>query len=245
MKEKIKKFREVWAVPRYRGLIKLGIGIAFMILVYFLIGGFSQMVPISDLPGTNDASNNNVVSKNILDNYKNMESCEYNYLVEIDNGTKTSSYKLDGTYYKNNYYFTLNNQEYYIKEDTIYLVDSTNKKLIPYKETNSISILSIIDIRVLNIKSIHTFLTSSDAGEDTKYKDGKEVKKYIYTNYENKKIDLTLNGKNNIVESIDIDFTNYYSGYKSYKVTATYKNVNNIAEYNKDYSNYTVTVEGA
>jgi hypothetical protein len=244
MKEKIKKFKEIWAVTRYRGLIKLGIGIAFMVLVYILIGGFNQMVPLSQLPGLENNENKKSITNDILENYINMDSCEYTYSVEVNNGNATNKFQIDGTYFNKNYYFKINNQDYTIKDNEIYLVDSENKKLVSVSgKTNNI--FNIIDLRLLSINNIHTFLTSSSTDDGTKYKDGTENKKYSYTSYDNKSISFVVNGKNNVINTIDIDFKNYVKGYTLYNVNITYKNINNIVEYAKDYTNYQIVKEGA
>ena len=239
MREKIKKFKELWAVPRYRGLMKLGVGLLFMVIVYFMIGGFAQMVPMDQLPGIND-DNSNKKSTNILENYKNIESCEYSYLIEVSNQKGTGTYKIEGTYYNKNYYFTYNNQTYFIKDNEVYLVDDASKKLLVNKQP-----LSMLDVKILNIDSLYTFMSSSIDNGSTKYKDGSEIKKYSYTSYDNKKINIEANGKSNMFNDMVIDFKEYVSGYTAYTVTITYKNINNILNYDKDYTNYEITKEGA
>ena len=122
----------------------------------------------------------------------------------------------------------------------MFLVDDTNKKLQSNKQP-----INIIDIKLLNVDSLYTFMSSSVDNGSTKYKDGNEIKKYIYTSYDNKKIGIEANGKNNRFNNIVVDFKEYVNGYTTYKVTIDYKNINNILNYEKDYSNYEITEEGA
>lgn len=227
---------------RKKAILSLALWFLFFVIVFLLMGGRNT---IPKEVHYQYSSNSNVITTSPTENYKNMENFEFNYVVEITENNLTDTYNISGTYYKNKYYFELLNNKYLIDNNTIYLVDDINKQLKEIDKNDPKSIFYRFDIRVLNKDSIYTFISSSTEENSTIYKDGTKSITYLYKNYENKTIDLIVSVKENMINSITLNFNNYFSDrYQLFKVSINYQNINNIMEYNKNYNEYKLVREG-
>ena len=227
---------------RKKAILSLVLWFLFFVVVFLLMGGRNT---IPKEIHYQYSSNSNTNSTSPIENYKNMENFEFNYIVEIIENNSTNTYNITGTYYENKYYFELLNSKYLIDNNTIYIVDEINKQLKEIDKNDPKSIFSLFDIRILNKDSIYTFITSSTEEDSTIYKDKTKSITYLYKNYENKTIDLIVSVKENMINSITLKFNNYFGDkYQLFKVSINYKNINNIVEYNKNYDEYKLVREG-
>lgn len=227
---------------RKKAIVSLGLWFIFFVIVFLLIGG-RNAIPKEINYVSHINSNTNTSSP--TENYKGMDTFEFNYIIEIKENNLTDTYNLKGTYYNNKYYFDLLNNKYLIDNNNIYIIDEVNRQLKEVDKTNPKSLFSRFDIRILMRDSIYTFISSSTEKNSTLYKDGTKLITYIYQNYENKTIDLTVSSKDNIINSISINFNNYFGNkYQSLKVNITYQNINNIMEYSNNYEGYKLVREG-
>lgn len=227
---------------RKKAIVSLGLWFIFFVIVFLLIGG-RNAIPKEINYASHINSNTNTSSP--TENYKVMDNFEFNYIIEIKENNLTDTYNLKGTYYNNKYYFDLLNNKYLIDNNTIYIIDEVNRQLKEVDKTNPKSLFSRFDLRILMRDSIHTFISSSTEKNSTVYKDGTKLITYVYQNYENKTIDLTVSIKDNIINSISINFNNYFGNkYQSLNVNITYQNINNIMEYSNNYEGYKLVREG-
>ncbi len=225
-----------------KAILSLGLWFLFFVIVFLMIGGRNAVPKKINYASY---SNSNTLKDSPIENYKNMENFEFDYIIEIAENNLTDTYNIHGTYYNNKYYFELLNNKYLIDNNTIYIVDDLNKKLKKVDKTNSKSLFSRFDLRVLMKDNIYTFISSSSEKNSTKYNDGTRIINYLYQNYENKTIDLTVSIKEKMITSIIMDFKNYFSDkYQVLKVSLNYQNINNIMEYNNIYDGYQLVGEG-
>lgn len=238
----IKEFvKDIFQNKRKKALLSLGLWIIFFIVVFILVGRPSEL----QYDYQSKSNQNSVETESSLDNFKNMENFEYSYLIEITENNINDMYKIEGTYYNNKYYFETNGNTYYISDNVIYLVDDTLKRLTSVKEIDPKSIFNRIDIKILTKDSIYSYISASEQNSSTTYKDGNVTKNNIYKSYNNRLINITINEYGNIIRSIELDFSKYFDiTYQMFKVSATYKNINNIASYNKNYDDYEIIREG-
>lgn len=182
---KFSKFKEIWAVPRYKALIKLGMYIVFFATL-FLIAYIS-----SSLNSTNDTkkSNNNTID--ILENFK------YIYTINTKKGNNIETITYAGTETQATNSGTI---EYsYVDRIDTYVVD---------KITNKIYINGIEGEKLYQLDDESYFSLSSLKEKIQKSKRISE-NEYIYTDENNIKINITLN-KTNEGQIITIDFNEKY-----------------------------------
>lgn len=229
MKKYLEYIKEIRKDKRKSALASLVIWILFFVLVISCVGRTPKDITIKT-----DTEEKEEIITNSLDNYKNMNSYDVSYLVE----TNVNNYTINGTYYGEKNYYIYDNNNYYLENDILYYVDNINMQLKKLNIDNN-SVFSIIDIKLLTKDSLHTIITSSEEESKTSYKDGKVVKNYIYTTSDNRKMYITTTEKDNIINKIIIDYKEYFNtNYTILKVTCDYQNINNILEYNKDYTKY-------
>lgn len=238
--EDVKKiFKSIMASERKKAFLSLAFWIIFFIIVFALIGSRPDEIPTVD-----KKNNNNVVlTDSSLENFEKMSNFEFSYLIEITNNNITNNYKIEGTYYNNKYYLTINNKEYYIMDNTLYVVDDISKKLSTVIINEPNSIFAYMDIRLLTKESLHTFIKSSTEKSKTTYKDGSVESHHTYTSYDEKTIKFKISEYGNIINAIEMDFSNYFNVGQRFTISASYKNINNISTYAKNYDNYEIIKE--
>ncbi len=230
-------FKDIFKNKRKRAVVSLLFWIAFFVIVFFMIGG-SNTVPKEYRSGESRPS------VNALDNFKKMSNFEFSYLITIEDKV-VNNYKIDGTYYNKNYYFQMNGQDYYFMDNNVYLVNDNERKLVKFNSIDSTNLFNIINFELLTKDSVSTFIESSEEKNKTTYKDGKVVTNFVYKNYDNKQISIVSSEYSNIIDNIEMDFSNYFNqNYKQFTINMTYKNINNIANYDKNYDDYQIIKEG-
>lgn len=234
MKKYLEYIKEIRKDKRKSAITSLVLWVLFFVVIISLAGGTPKDITIR----TSDEDTKESL-KTSIDNYKDMNSYDVNYLVE----TNVNNYTLNSTYYDGKNYYIYNTDNYYLDNDVLYYVDNTNKQLKKININNN-SVFDIIDIKLLTKESLYTIITSSEEESKTSYKDGKIVRNYIYTTSDNRKMYITTTEINNTINTIVIDYKEYFNtGYTILKVTCNYQNINDILEYNKDYTNYQI-IEG-
>lgn len=241
MKEFKELIKELYKDKRKKGLVSLLLWFLFFVIIFLFLGNPRDM-KYTYIETSNSNDNTVKVSKSSLENFKTMENFEYSYLITINENNITNTYKVDGTYYNEKYYFETSGYSYYLKDNNIYLVDDSLKQLtLVGNLSNNNSVFNYLDLKLLTKDNINTFITSSEKVNEVTYKDGNGTKEFRYTNYDNRIINITTKEYGNIINSIELDFSKYFgSKYQVFSVVITYKNVNNISEYNKNYDDYEI-----
>lgn len=243
----MKKFWEIvknaFKDKRKRAVISLGFWIIFFIAVFVMVGG-----PVNidyEYQKRTSSSNSNIskpVTKNTLENFKKVDNTEFTYDVTITEYNKTLNYKIEGTYYDKDYYFTLDGVSYYLKDDIIYLVDDVNHNLVTFRPDAN-HLFNRMDgklMQMLRISELYTTLTSSEEQTKTTYKDNTTVTSFAYKVYDGRSIAIKMTEKDNKLGVLSLDYTNYaVPKTQLFRVDITYNNMDNIADYNKDYHTYT------
>ncbi len=241
MKEVITFIKNVWKNKRQRALLSLFLWFIFFVIVFALVGG---PVNIDEEYRRRLTDEESEVSNSPIENFANMDNYEFNYLITIINNGVSNNQIITGTYYKGGYFFTLNGVKYYIK-DNLYKVDDLNKTLNLFKDDDPNNILNIIDVQLFTKEKLLPMLKDGEYGSSTTYKDKSVVTNYTYE-INNHIINLETNEYEHIINSIEIDLTDYYDKkYSEVKVTISYKNINNIVDYKTDYTDYQIVKEGA
>lgn len=242
MKNLIEKYNNIFDTKRKKALLKLGFWIVFFIVVLSMVGR-----PPKNIPLVSNNSNKNEVklSSSSIENFKNMDNYEFTYSIEFIKNNVVKTYNIDGTYYNKKYYFIMDNKNYYIDNDVVYLVNDDNKQLNNVKNVFNSGLFNIMNINILSKDTLSTIIESSTEDSTTSYKDETEVKKYTYVTSDNKKISITSNASGKIINNMLLDLTNYLDiKYDSVKVTCNYKNINNISEFKTNYDSYQIIKEG-
>ena len=235
MKKYLECIKEIRKDKRKSAIASLVLWLIFFIVIIPMVGRVPKDITIRT---SGDDLNNNEVVKESIDSYKEMKSYNVNYLVE----TNVNNYTLNGTYYDEKYYYIYDSNNYYLDNEKLYYVDDINKQLKKVNIDNNV--FSIIDMNLLTKDSLYTFITCSEEESKTSYKDGKVVRNYIYTTSDNRKMYITTTEIDNNINTIVIDYKDYLkNGYTIFKVTCNYQNINNLLEYNKDYTNYKILEE--
>lgn len=229
MKNFFEIVRGIYHNKQKRAIFSLVVWFLFFVIVFALIGKPPKEVPITYYEKES-------VGNIALKNYKNMKSFEVNYKVEINQNNKIDTYTITGTYFNDKYYLTNQEINLYSKEGNVYVVDDNLKEITPY--TNTLNDFYRVDLQILLKDNLYTIITSSEEESKTNYKDGTKTTNYKYSTSDGKTILISVNEYNNIINSIELDFTNYYS--YEYKVSITYKNIDNITEFEKSYDDYTI-----
>ena len=213
IKEVVDKFKELWAVPLYRGLMRLGFWFLFFLVIF---GGLKINGIIHH---SNDVKEDQTAKKQI----SNIDSYLYNYQIITDMNT----INISGTYYKGIDAFNLNNIRYYIKDNKYYLVENKSEVNVD---------LPLIEYQYNNI---YNLIKDKQYESKTEYKDGSIEKKYIITsndyNFYYKtdypytgNINMIVKEKDNNMINVMIDYSAYYIEFNNYQVIINYSNINNI-----------------
>ena len=241
--ENIKSFIKMMkADKRKRALMSLVLWFLFLVLVYILMGGFDA-IP-SEIGTGSKYNNKQNISSNSLSNFENMNNYEYTYEISTTINNISNTYKISGTYYNNNNYFDFDNNKYVIQNENIYFVDEENSTLTNIINIKNDKLSKIMDFRLLNKTNFATFLTSSEEVTKTSYKDGSSKRTLVYKSADGKEITFVTSEYGNIINGIDINFVKYFSHYSNFNVVVELKNINNIDEFNTDYSKYKIIEKG-
>jgi hypothetical protein len=235
-------FKEISSNKRKKAIFSLAFWIIFIFVITRMIGK-----PPSNIPINNSNNKSNVVdnSKSGKDNFNKSNSFEFDYKINYIFNKKNYSFNIVGTFYDDRNYFEFNNNKYYEKEGKIYIVNEEGKSLKQINKNQISKYFGVIDIQLLLKSSLYTIIDSSVEESKTSYRDGSTLINYTYKTSDNKKIILSTTEDNGIINNIELDFKNYYTNkkYDLYKVTCILKNINNIAEYNKNYDTYKIEGE--
>lgn len=241
MNKYIKFIKEMFKTKRRRALLELGAWIIFFVIIFSMVGGadkeyyksFNEKAKLQE----------EKISTNPVENIKKINSYEFTYLIEAKDNVGTYTYEVNGTFFKDKYFATILNRDYYLTDDNFYIVKE-DKTLVNPTSKNKNALYNLIDIRLLTNTSLYTLISSSEELDSITYKDNTKIVRYKYTNYNNKTIVFKLSATENVFNDIEIDFTNYYERkFTSFKVNITYKNINNILEFNKNYDDYKIVGE--
>ncbi len=216
------KFKELWANPRYKALIELGLYIAFFGIIFIYVS-------LTGSPSSNNYSN---VEEKIdyFEYYKNMDSYEYNVLLS---DSITGITNITGTFY--------NNISTYNVLGHIFTI---NGNLVTSKENKSVFDYISIDPLLLTRDNITNSLNDSYLVNKTEYS-GNSYKyvysvpirvfaKNYYSLYQNniEYIEITVYVNNDVINIINIDLFNLMkytnSLYTNYSFKIEYTNINNI-----------------
>lgn len=209
MKEKIELFKKLWAVPRYKAIIKLilfFIFFAVIFLIMFIMSLFAEKEEI-------------VIKKSTLENYTSMDNYEYTYEINYIIGKENLNKKIIGTKYNNKNEFKILNEKYYISDNNIY---NSNNEIV--------SGLNEYDLLKLEPNNIVIKLNEIVDKKVTKYNDGK-----VKTEYNNDLYNIITYEENNNIYEIDLDLTNKIKETNNkityYSIKIIYTNINNINSY--------------
>ncbi len=209
MKEKIEKFKELWAVPRYKAIIKLimfFIFFAIIFLIMFIMSFFAEEEPIE-------------IKKSTIENFTSMENYEYTYEINYIINKETLTKEIKGTKYDNTNTFKILSDKYYIENNIIL---NSNKEIV-----NNINEYDLIELEPINIV---TKLNEIENKNITTYNDGK-----IKTEYNSDLYSITTYEEDNYIYEIDLDLTNKIKETNNkityYSIKITYTNINNINSY--------------
>lgn len=239
MKKIINNIKEFMGNKRKKALVSLLFWILFFAIVIMMIGKPPSYTP-NNKSNTVEKKNN----QNGIDNFKNIKSFEYTYTIDILENNSPKKYIIKGTYFDNKEYFNMNNREYYSSDNKVYYVDNNSKKLLNLN-SNNYELFNIFDINLLLKDGIYSTISFSNVDTKTSYKDGTTIIKYIYTNYNNKEVIITIKEKDGIINNIELDYSKYYdiNKYQKFIITCELTNHDNILEYNNKYDGYIIEGE--
>ena len=241
MKKVIEIIKDIFSDKRKKSGVGVIACVLFMILMIIMVR--PQADSYRKYVSSNSNSNNNsnkVISKDFIENYNNMKSYEVTYEISTIEKNISKVYKINGTYFEDKYYLELDNKSYYIFEDKIYLVDDINNKLILLTDKNSI--FNKFEFNLLLKNNTYNIIKYSEEKSKKEYNDGSASVEYLYKNYKNNYINMSVKVNNGLINNISYDFTNYYDKtiYPLIKVNTTYSNIDNLSSYNSNYDKYTI-----
>lgn len=218
----VQKFLELWEVPRYRALIKLGLYIIFFIFVITLIR-----------TQDNNISKNPVTKINIMENFKNMNNYQYKAIINNE-GEETFVSRVNS----GKELIIYNSDTYYFDGIKIY------KKIDSYQEFKDI--IFDFDIWRFNPLFITNLIDNGEFNAKTEYQDDTisneylvKVKDFVKL-YDGLDIDdertfsLVVYHTKKQVTKVTLDLTNIYNMKENanafdYKVSLEYDLINEIA----------------
>lgn len=218
----VQKFLELWDVPRYRALIKLGLYIIFFIFVITLIK-----------TQDNNISKNPVTKINVMENFKNMNN--YQYKVIINN-------EVEETFISR----VNNGKELILYNSDTYYFDGIKmyKKIDSYQEFKDI--IFDFDIWRFNPLFITNLIDKGEFNAKTEYQDDTISNEYLvkvkdfvklYDNLDiedERTFSLVVYQTKKQVNKVTLDLTNIYNMKENanafdYKVNLEYDLINEIA----------------
>lgn len=226
----IEKFKELWSIPRYKALIKLGLWLVFFVFVFLYINSF-EYVKKDNLNNDND------------ENIKTIEKYK-----EMNNYNFTLSYKgkenivLTGKSYLNRVAVMTTDKTYYLEDNKIYSIkdgfieQDIDQTFIPL--TNF----------YLRTSDIYNLISLGKLEEEIKkIQDNTIINKYVVTNKailkhyqdvelqdgDDSSIIITTYEHDGQINKIIIDFTSFkryeqnYNG-EEYEIMIEYSEINSI-----------------
>lgn len=183
---KISKFKELWANPRYKALIKLGMYAVFF-LTLFLISYISGSIKSSNRKN----NSNDIKTLNILDNYSyiyTITTIKSDIIETITyTGTETPATNSGKIEYS------------YIDKVDNYVVDKT---------TNKIYINGVEEDKLYDLDD-ESYFSLNDVNEKILKSEKISENRYVYTDENNIKINITLE-KIDEKQIVTIDFNERY-----------------------------------
>lgn len=198
--EKVKKFKELWANPKYRSLILLG-----MYFVFFI--GLGIMFRTSSPVDNNINNVNNTYNINdILTNLATTLREDYQYSIQINNITL-----IKGNVNNNTNSFSYENEEYLIINNNIYKKELNNLILVDKLLNTSIDINYLTLENILNnIENVEPIDKQLENNFYFKY--NVNLSRFINSSYQSDDIiKIMVNGKKDKVS--DIKITNQFDSY--------------------------------
>ena len=214
--EYVQKFIELWEIPRYRSLIKLGIYIIF----------FAFVIASINTNSTNDLTPTNTNKVDVMEAYEEMSNYQYRVTTknEIENEDKQII-----TFNDNSYYY--NNINLYKRENDVYKLSNDN--------------LSEFAVWRFSPSFITNLIQKGEFESKTEYADGIIANTYLikvedflmaYYNTvttDDRTFKLTIYQSEKQVTKVELDITNIYnmSQYANsydYEVTLEYSLINQI-----------------
>ena len=157
MKKYFTALKEAWKDKRKRAFISLGLWFLFFLLVIGLSGNASSS-SYTDTERKSNKNSNLVSDGTGIEKFNKMDNYEYNSTIELSLNDKTVTYVFNGTYYDKKYYFSLNNYNFYINNNKLYIVDDINKTLTLYKSSSPNNILNIYNILFMTKDSLYNIV---------------------------------------------------------------------------------------
>lgn len=233
----INKFKELWAVPRYRSIIKLGLWIIFFILVSLGVSSYEYV-------GKDNHSNDNndeeiIEEKEAIEKFKDMD----NYSFTINYIGKENTVII-GKNYNNKSIIMFNDKMYYREGDIVYNIEGE------YRSSEEIDSPFPSSDFSLQPSDLYTLIKRGTLDEETKkIQDNTIIKKYIiidqlvllkYQIPEGEKnkasIIITTYEKDGQINKVDVDLTNIkkieeaYDG-NEYIITIDYSDIDKVLEF--------------
>lgn len=218
MKEKFKKFKEFTSDKRNGAIVKLGFWFIFLlfVIIYVRVMNSKQpkYIPTENLPQT------------ITEGVKNFKDVKiYEYSIEYNyNG---NILKVIGKKYNDKWLFNYNDIEYYY-DGNLYLIKDDLKEEV---DKTNIEYLLMFDIQ-----KVYDYLLNSEY--TNRSEDFENNNLIIGSKF---KLDNTVNeiktvNKDNTLESINMDLTNYYKtkdeNCVNLNIVIKYSNLNNVEYFN-------------
>lgn len=210
-------FKEVWEVPRYKALIKLGLYVIFFVFVFIFININKK-----------ENQDQTYTEKTSLEKYKEMTSYEYNYSINyIENGD-LNAIEISGTKYNDTNEFKYLKELYFINNNIIYL-----------KKTNEV-VQNLINFNIVNLEPINIINYISNiegqvvTSKVTKYSDDSSKTEYTIV-YDDYVIYINIFEDNDYIYKLELDVTEEMQKANSkitdYNIEINYSNINNISSY--------------
>ena len=228
-----RKFREIWANPRGRAAILLGI---YGVFIVFVVSGVRGNVKNRDRY-QDQTHQEPEISKPTKD-YSELDNYEYDLVITRDTNVLTYQGKHAGEV--DLFIDTTTNQSYYLEQSILYQIINGVKQPVatPIQE---------IDITKLTPTMIQTLLDESTLDYTKQYASGIEEKQYILslpafmnlfygsTISSNEIVTITTSMNEEVMEKVTIDLSGYsrYSefSFTTFTIEITYKNIDKVESF--------------
>lgn len=227
----INHFRELWANPRGRAMILLGVYGFFML---FVVGGVRTSISV-DKKQTNE---NKVEEEVVTPSFSLMDNYEYD--LKVQQNEEITLFQGKRNKEKTLFVNTLNNNTYYVEENNIYQVINGVK-------TPLLEPIYNVDISKFNPTFLNKLIEEATLDYTTNYSTGIVKKNYILSLpafmkelygkniSSNEIITITTNMKDEVMQSIEIDLLGYEkitdSSITTMKLEIAYKNIGYVEEF--------------
>lgn len=236
MKASWHKFKELWANPRSRAAMLLGL---YALFILFVVGGVRSGVSTDKKVNKNPERLEE--KKETTTTFKQMDNYEYDLKVNQNEEITLFQGKHHGTH--DLFINTLNNNAYYVEEKVVYQVIDGMKSPLA-------SPLYNIDITLFSPDFIHQLLDVATLDYTTNYSTGIEKKNYILSLgafmkmvygsdvSSNEIITITTSTKDKVMQTVEIDLSGYEKitdpGITKLTLEITYKNIHGVEEFHID-----------